>query len=241
MRIAVLGAAGGIGRDLITSLLSASHEVIGLDLPASLERHSIEVPVVPIDVKSSESIKEAFLELADLAPNLDGFVNLAGYTHGVMSLEETSEDIFDDTIAGNLRGTFLSTQACLPLMSEGGAIVLVSSGLAQYVRPGHGAYAAAKAGVIAMAKTFAIENAPKLRVNVVAPGPVRTAFLSGGTGRSEEDQPNLVSLEEMARMIPMERVAIPQDVTGPIQFLLEDASGFMTGQVLWVNGGAYMP
>lgn len=241
MRVAVLGAAGGIGRELVNALRSEGHDVFGLDLPASLERHPLEIATLPIDVTSEDSIKQAFDALASLAPELDGFVNLAGYTHGVMRLEETPTNLFDDTVAGNLRGMFLSTKAALPMISEGGSVVLVSSGLAQFIRPGHGAYAAAKAGIIAMAKTFALETAPKLRVNTVAPGPVRTAFLSGGTGRSTKDQPDLVPVDEMAKMIPMQRVATPGDVTGPIQFLLDDASAFMTGQVLWINGGAYMP
>ena len=241
MRVAVLGAAGGIGRALVAALRSDDVDVIGLDLPASLERHPLQIPVVPIDVKSPASIEQAARKLAGLAPELNGFVNLAGYTHGIASLQETPADVFEDTITGNLNGMFSSTRAILPRIAENGSVVLVSSGLAQFVRPGHGAYAAAKAGLIAMAKTFAVECAPRFRVNVVAPGPVKTAFLSGGTGRSQEDQPDLVPLEEMAKMIPMQRVATPQDVTGPIEFLLGDASRFMTGQVLWVNGGAYMP
>jgi NAD(P)-dependent dehydrogenase (short-subunit alcohol dehydrogenase family) len=167
-------------------------------------------------------------------------VNLIGYTHPVAPLSETPAALFDDTVAANLRGVFRTTTTLLPGMADGASIVLVASGLAQFVRPGFGPYAAAKAGVIALAKTFAIETAPRLRVNVVAPGPVRTAFLTGGTGRGGSGNA-LVDVDRMAEAIPMGRIAEPSDVTGPIRFLLGPDSAFMTGQVLWINGGAYMP
>ncbi|MEM6461226.1 MAG: SDR family oxidoreductase [Pseudomonadota bacterium] len=239
--IAVIGACGGIGRALVSSLSTAGHRVVALDLPSSLERHPPDVAAIPIDVLSANSIASATASLAGEADKLDGVVNLAGYTRGVTPLAETDAEAFDDTVAGNLRGIFLSTQALLPRIAKGGSIVLVSSGLAQFIRPGHGAYAASKAGVIALAKTFALESAPSVRVNAVAPGPVQTAFLTGGTGRSDEDRPSIVHPEQFAATVPMGRIAEPQDVVGPIEFLLGPQSGFMTGQVLWVNGGAYMP
>lgn len=240
-RIAVIGAAGGIGRALVSLLVDAGHDVVALDLPASLTRHPMSVPAIPIDVTAPAAIDDAVAALKQQEGGLDGLVNLAGYTLGVTPLAETGLDAFDDTVNGNLRGVFLTTKAFLPLISEGGSVVLVSSGLAQFIRPGHGAYAAAKAGVIALAKTFALETAPRLRVNAVAPGPVQTAFLTGGTGRSNEDGDSLVPVEQMAAAIPMGRIAQPEDVTGPIEFLLGPQSSFMTGQVLWINGGAYMP
>lgn len=240
-RIAVIGAAGGIGRALVQSLAAGGHRVIALDLPASLERHSLDVPSIPIDVLSADAIDTAAATLAGIGGPLDGLVNLAGYTRGVMPLADTGAEAFDDTVAGNLRGMFLSTRALLPLMAPEASVVMVTSGLAQFIRPGHGAYAASKAGVIALAKTFALECAPKIRVNAVAPGPVQTAFLTGGTGRSDENEPSLVKVEQFAAAVPMGRIAQPEDIVGPIEFLLGPQSGFMTGQVLWVNGGAYMP
>lgn len=240
-RIAVIGAAGGIGRAVVQSLVGAGHCVIALDLPASLERHALGVPSIPIDVQSADAIDTAAAELAGMGQPLDGLVNLAGYTHGVMPLADTGTEAFDDTVAGNLRGMFLATKALLPVMAAEASIVMVSSGLAQFIRPGHGAYAASKAGVIALAKTFALECAPKVRVNAVAPGPVQTAFLTGGTGRSDENEPSLVEVEQFAAAVPMGRIAQPEDIVGPIEFLLGPQSSFMTGQVLWVNGGAYMP
>jgi NAD(P)-dependent dehydrogenase (short-subunit alcohol dehydrogenase family) len=238
--IAILGACGGIGRALTASLQEAGVSIVALDLADSLARHPPPVPAIAIDVLSEASIAEAMRELAR-SGKLSGFVNLAGYSRGVITLADTATDAFDDTLAGNLRGAFLACRAALPLMSSPGAMVLVSSGLAHYIRPGHGAYAAAKAGLIALAKTLAVESAPDIRVNVVAPGPVDTAFITGGTGRSDERQRPMIPVEEMAAAIPMRRIARVEDIVGPITFLLGPASAYMTGQVLWVNGGAYMP
>jgi NAD(P)-dependent dehydrogenase (short-subunit alcohol dehydrogenase family) len=240
-RIAVLGGAGGIGRALVKALVDGGDAVVVLDLAASLQRHALDVPSIAVDVLCEASIGAAMNDLSSRFSALDGFVNLAGYNSRIQPLADTSSDYFDDVIAGNLRGAFLSTKAAMPLMAEGGSVVMVASGLAQFVRPGYGSYAAAKAGVVALTKTFAHEWALTARVNAVAPGLVDTAFLRGGTGRSDENGESVVSLEAYRNAIPMKRLAYPDDVVGPIRFLLGNDSAYMTGQVLWVNGGGYMP
>ena len=239
--IAVIGGAGGIGRVLVDRLLADGKDVIVLDLPASLDRHDLPCLTVPIDLLDLDTIACAAERVADMADPLSGIVNLAGYTMGVTPLSDLPMDTFDTTIDGNLRGVFASTRAMMAGMADHGSVVTVASGLAQFIRPGHGAYAMAKAGIIAMTKTMALEEAPRLRVNAVAPGPVQTAFLTGGTGRSTEEEASIVDAEQIARLTPLGRIAMPEDVAGPIQFLLGDQSRFMTGQVLWINGGAYMP
>lgn len=239
-RIAILGGAGGIGRATVAALVSDGHHIVVLDLPASLERHRPDVPAIGIDVLSESAIATAAGEL-DRGGALDGFVNLAGYNGSLQPLAETTSDYFDDVIAGNLRGAFLATKAILPLMADGGSVVMVASGLARFTRPGYGAYAAAKAGVIALANTLALENAPRLRVNTVAPGLVDTAFLRGGTGRSDESADSVVDFTPYRNAIPLRRLADPADIVGPIRFLLGRDSAYMTGQTLWINGGAYMP
>ena len=109
--------------------------------------------------------------------------------------------------------------------------------------PGYGPYGASKAGLIALTKSIAMEEAPLVRANAVAPGAVRTAFLEGGTGREGRAKGGGTRLDVAAyvRGVPMGRIAEAEDVVGPILFLLSGASGYMTGQVLWVNGGALTP
>jgi NAD(P)-dependent dehydrogenase (short-subunit alcohol dehydrogenase family) len=120
-------------------------------------------------------------------------------------------------------------------------MVLMVSGLASHTRPGYGPYAACKAAMVSMTKTLALEAAPAIRVNAVGPGAVDTAFLRGGTGRSDEDQAPRLDVDAYAAMIPLKRIAVAGDVVGPTLFLLGPDSAYMTGQVLWVNGGAFMP
>jgi 3-oxoacyl-[acyl-carrier protein] reductase len=106
---------------------------------------------------------------------------------------------------------------------------------------GYGPYAVAKGGMNTLVRALARENAPWLRVNAVAPGYVDTAFSRGGTGRSNESQPSKMNVDAYVGTVPLARVAEPADIAGPILFLLGPASRFMTGQIVHVNGGAYLP
>lgn len=237
--LAVLGACGGIGRALVARALTEGWRVTALDLPASLAAHPTPKSVLshPIDIADSVSVQTAFAQLEPL----DGFVNLAGFMSPVGPLEETTPETFDEVIAGNLRGAFLAANAAVPLLRErAGTLVNVASGLGAHARPGFGPYAAAKAGMISLTKTLALEAAPQIRVNAVGPSAVDTAFLRGGEGR-RQTQSAPIPLDAMAAATPLGRIATPNDVVGPILFLLGPDAGFMTGQVLWINGGAYMP
>lgn len=242
-RIAVLGGAGGIGRALVSRLVAEGDMVAVLDLPASLQRHPVAkgVAAMPVDLARDAALAAGFAQLADWSRALDGFVNLAGFASPRRPLTETPPDDLDAVLATNLRGAVLAARAVLPLMGQGGSVVHVASGLAQNVRPGFGPYAMAKAGMIALTKTLALEAAPRVRVNAVCPGAVDTAFLRGGTGRSDEAGVMDLDLDAYVRAIPLARLAGPGDVTGPVRFLLGPDSAYMTGQCLWINGGAYMP
>ncbi len=158
-------------------------------------------------------------------------------------MSETSTAEFDVTTKGNLRTTSLTCKAAMSLLEKGNApsLVNIASGLAVYIRLHYGGYAAAKAGMIALTKTLAVEHAPRVRVNAIAPGPVDMAFLRGGTGRSDESRPPYMDIEAYNAAIPMQRIATTDDIVGPAMSLLGPQSGYMTGQTLWVNDGAYMP
>lgn len=238
-RLTILGAAGGLGRALTRRAIDDGWEVIALDLAVSLAAHPPPTGIrcIALDLRDPESVKTAFGQ----AGPIDGFVNLAGFMSPIRPLSDVPVHDFDDVINGNLRGAFLAANAALRNFgANGGAMVNVASGLAQYTRPGFGPYAAAKAGMISLTKTLALEAAPKVRVNAVAPSAVDTAFLSGGTGRDPAEKAP-IDLEAMAAAMPLKRVATPDDVSGPILFLLSRDAAYMTGQVLWVNGGSYMP
>jgi 3-oxoacyl-[acyl-carrier protein] reductase len=221
-------------------------KVAVLDLPASLERHPPhEVAlIVPLDVVDEASVISAFGQVEHAFEGLDGLVNLAGFTLPRTPVAETTQSAWSTVLAANLEGTFLTCRAALPLLHRGtdAAIVNTSSGLALKPTPGYGPYSAAKAGVLALTRLLAQENAPQVRVNAVAPSAVDTAFLRGGTGRGgDAEVAARLDLEAYVRTIPLGRIAVPQDVIGPILFLLGPAAAYVTGQTLHVNGGLLMP
>jgi len=238
--LVLVGGAGGIGRSLAKRAADDGWDVIVMDLKKSLERYPPEPGIQSkhINLTDEGNVIEAFSDLESLS----GFVNLAGFMHDLSSIEKTTTVEFDEIINLNLRGAFIVSKVVLPLLRvHGGTMVNVVSGLAAHVRPNYGAYAASKAGLINLTKTLALEAAPKVRVNAVAPAAVDTAFLRGGTGRSNEDKPLSLDVEKYIQTTPLARMASPQDIVGPIMFLLGPDSKFMTGQTLWVNGGGYMP
>ena len=240
-RLVLIGGCGGIGRVLRERTVAEGWQVTILDLRASLERYPPPPGVCskPIDLKDDDSIAAAFSDIGAI----DGLVNLAGYMNPPSTFEETSMAEFDDVIMGNLRGALGVSKAALPLLRQGinPSMVHCVSGLAAHVRGGYGPYGVAKAGMVNMTKTLALEAAPEIRVNAVGPAAVDTAFLRGGTGRSHEDKTPHLDIDAYVAMTPLARMATPEDIVGPIVFLLGPDSAFMTGQVLWINGGGYMP
>ncbi len=113
--------------------------------------------------------------------------------------------------------------------------------MAQKPSPGYGSYGVAKAGVIALTKLVAAEEAPLIRANAVAPAAVDTAFLRGGTAHGAPGQEMRLDLDAYLRTVPLARLATPEDVVGPILFLLSPAARYVTGQTLHINGGSLMP
>ncbi|MFK7752322.1 MAG: SDR family NAD(P)-dependent oxidoreductase [Sedimentitalea sp.] len=236
--LAILGGCGGIGRDLVATAAQQGFCPIVFDLPASLARHPLPgVQCLPVDASDPASLNAAVQGM----PPLDGFVNLCGFMSDAAPVTEQDPNVWTSVIDGNLNAAFFAAKAFAPLIKKGGAMVQTGSGLGHFARPGYGPYAVSKAGIAALTRQLALELAPDIRVNCVAPSAVDTAFLRGGTGRSDEDQDINLNLDAYRAAIPLQRIALAEDVTGPILFLLSNAAAYITGQVLHVNGGAFMP
>jgi NAD(P)-dependent dehydrogenase (short-subunit alcohol dehydrogenase family) len=237
--VAVTGGASGIG--LATTLLAArsgARVVAGdvndnalADLSRVAADEGLDVVDVHLDVADPASI-DAFLSSADQAGTLRGVVNAAGIADEAPALE-VSPELWHRHLAVNLTGTFLVCQGAARLMSqrpEGGSIVNVSStaGVIGSARLSH--YAASKAGVIGLSKSFAKEwGQYGIRVNVVSPGAVDTPLYHQQSIKRD----NITQL-------PLSRIGQPADLALAIGYFLTDQSGWVTGQNLNVNGGAFM-
>ena len=253
-RLAVVGGCGGIGRAVTRAALDIGLAVAVLDLEGSIAEAPPPAEAalsVAVDATREDELAAAFERVGEaFGGRLDGLLNLAGFPNRYVEFDALSVAEWDEVVAGNLRSTYLACRTALPLLrhaaDESGtasAIVNTASGLATRPLFGFSPYSASKAGVVALTKTIALERAPQVRANVVAPGPVETAFHHGGTGRTP-DAPNARSRldrETVRRTVPLQRIAEPEDVVGPILFLLGSGARFMTGQVLHVNGGGQMP
>jgi 3-oxoacyl-[acyl-carrier protein] reductase len=247
-RLAIVGGCGGIGTRLVEVALASGLQVVNLDLAVSMQKR----PALPgewqieCDASKSADINQAFAAIDMKWGALDAMVHLAGFTPPPKPTRDTSDESWDEVMNVNTRGAFLSARAALPLLDKGRdpAVVLTSSGLSVSADKGVGPYAAAKAAINAMTRNLAKENAPSIRVNAVAPGPIETAFLSGGAGRGGDVNAKGGWFETgrtaIEATIPQGRVGQPDDVVGPILFLLGQASRYMTGQILYINGGRLM-
>ena len=243
MPLVVLGGCGGIGRSVTSGALAAGHEVVVLDLPRSLEAHPppANVATFAIDAAEADQLAEVASDIGGQYGEIQGFVNTSGFMTEKVPLVETDLRAWDEVVSGNLTSAFLAARFFAPLIRLGGSLVMTGSGLGALPRPDYGPYAVAKAGIAMLTKQLALELAPEVRANCVAPSAVNTAFLHGGTGRSDEQADSLVDKTAIIANTPVGRMAEPQDIAGPILFLLSSAASYITGQVLYVNGGSYMP
>ena len=246
--ILVVGGCGGIGLAVVKASLDINLNVFVMDLENSIQIINLPeaVRALPIDLREEASIESAFDAFDAFNQTLDYVVFASGYTADLLPVAKMKTDILDDVMGGNIRGQVLAARAGLRRMDEGG-IVFLSTAIGQVGAPGYGPYGISKACVNALVRTLAAEVAPRIRVNAVAPGPVDTPFIRGGLGRGvmgANDQgggkASRFDKEAFIARTPMGRLGQPDDMVGPILFLLSDTSRFITGQVLHVNGGAFM-
>jgi 3-oxoacyl-[acyl-carrier protein] reductase len=198
-------------------------------LAAALRSAGHRAIAVQGNVADAADVRRVFeLTEQQLGP-VDVLVNSAGILKTV-PLAETSDALFDETIAINLKGTFNTMREAAKRLKDGGSIINFSSTTLALNLPGYAAYNASKAAVEALTKVFAKElRGRRIRVNAVAPGPVATdLFLNGKTA----DQ-----VAQFAKMAPLERLGEPDDIAGVTAFLAGPDAGWVNGQTLRANGG----
>ena len=151
------------------------------------------------------------------------------------TLEEETPEHLADTFNRNVGGTVFTVQKMLPLLNEGASVVLAGSTAASAGVPSFGAYAASKAAIRSLGRTWAAELVGrKIRVNVVVPGPVETPGLKGLAPQGQHQ----ALLDGEAATVPMGRIGQPDEIASAVLFLASDQSSFMTGAELFVDGGS---
>jgi gluconate 5-dehydrogenase len=237
----VTGGAGGLGRPIALGLAKCGADVVVDDL-ASANPQSVaddiqalgrKAMAVTADVTSAESMKE----MADLVVRefgkIDILVNVAGI-NARFSAEEMPPEEFEKVIRFNIAGTFLPCQAVGKVMIEQKRGKIINMGSVRgSVAPSIGgtAYASSKGGVHQLTRTLAAEWAKYgINVNGIAPALVMTAMTKDFLSKPE-------IYSKMTAEIPLARLGFPEDLIGPIVLLASDESDFMTGQIIYVDGG----
>jgi len=226
----VIGASGGIGRALVGRLAGREWGLVLAGRREDAVRELAEeysCEGVGLDAADFRAVDEAFRA----HEGIDAVVNLAGSIL-LKPAHSTSLDEFNETIDVNLRTAFAVVRAAGRAMrSGGGSVVLMSTCAASVGLANHEAISAAKAGVEGLTRAAAATYAAQgIRVNAVAPGLVRTPLSERITG-------NEASLKASEAMHPLGRIGEPGEVARVIEFLLDSASDWITGQVLGVDGG----
>jgi 3-oxoacyl-[acyl-carrier protein] reductase len=238
----VTGGSRGIGRAVALMLARAGADVAISYRSRAAEAESVAAEVEALgrrtlalggDLADMAAAERMGSEVAKAFGRLDIFVANAGvWPADEVPLGRLSPERWRGTIAANLDAVFFSTRAALGLMGPGGKVVLVSSTAGQRGEAGHADYAATKGALIALTKSLAIEYAPDILVNCVAPGWVDTDMSAPAYGGSEKDR--------IALTIPLRRIPSADEIAGPIVFLCSDLARHITGEVLNVNGGSVL-
>lgn len=236
----VVGAASGIGAAAASGLAAHGARVVCADVrldgaqqaASRITSAGYDAEAVQVDVRDLASVNELIQRVVSTHRALDVLVATPAVNVRKPIVDYTDEE-FDRVIGINLKGSFRLMRACGAVMSkqERGSIIVFSSIRSQVVEPGQGIYAATKAGLVQMARALAAELGPqRVRVNAIAPGVVDTPLT-----RPIKDDAEWYAA--YAAKSALGRWASADEMVGPVVFLASDASSFITGAVLFVDGG----
>ena len=237
----VTGASRGIGRATSLTLCRAGFDVVvaspeaekNEEVAAEIRACNANAMVINLDVRSLDSIKQAFDRVRTELGRVDVLVNNAGITRDGLALRMKSAD-WNAVLEINLTGAFHCIQQVLPGMMRDrwGRIINIASVVGEAGNAGQSNYAASKAGLIGLTKSIAQEMGSRgITVNAVAPGYIETDMTKG---LSQELK------DKMIANIPLRRIGKAEDVAAAVKFLASEDAAYITGCVLDVNGGMYM-
>ena len=236
----ITAGASAIGSSLTRALAGAGYNVAFTHLGQGMQSAALVAELGPqvraweSDASEPAAVVRFHVEAAAWAGEAPRvMVNNAGIQTW-SSLLDLTADRWDAVMATNLRGTFLNTQAAARAMiaaGHGGAVITLGSGCNKHAFPRLVDYTASKGGIEQFTKVAAVELGPhQIRVNCIAPGAI-------ATDRTAAEAPDYAAT--WSAVTPLRRVGTPADLTGPLLFLVSDAAAFVTGQTLWVDGGAF--
>ena len=239
----VTAGPSAIGRSLVTALAGAGHDVAFTHLGQAeaaaalvtsvqaLGRQALAVESNAGDEASVGRFHALAADWAGMAPTV--LVNNAGVQTWSRLVDLSVED-WDRVMTTNLRGTFLNTKAAARAMIAAGvpgSIINLGSGCNKLAFPRLVDYTASKGGIEQFTKVAAVELGPNhIRVNCIAPGAIATERTAAEAGDYSDT---------WAKVTPLRRVGTPEDLTGPMLFLISEAASFVTGQTIWVDGGVF--
>jgi 3-oxoacyl-[acyl-carrier protein] reductase len=246
-RIVVTGAASGLGLASAERFLAEGARVVLVDLDegrltAAVEPLGEQASGRVCDVTDERAVAALVAGVARELGGIDCYYNNAGIAHAVTPLAEFSLETWNRTFAVNTTAIFLAARAVAPIMqaqADGGVILITSSISGRRPRPGLTAYTASKGAAITLTGALAVELAPKVRVNGIAPLAVNTPMLSkfgfGAHGETEE-----ATHERLAAAVPLKRLTRPDDVAAAATYLASDEACGITGVTLNVDSGRHL-
>ncbi len=239
--VLVTGGARGIGKAIAENFAKRGARLVIADISLSsadetakeIAASGVRTLALGLDVSKSGDVTAAFEQIMKEFGRIDVVINNAGITRDGLILRMKEED-WDAVININLKGVFLCSKEAVKLMVKQryGRIVNIASVVAFMGNPGQANYSASKAGIVGLTKTIAKEYASRgVTVNAVAPGFIATAMTDA--------LPDNIK-QEMLKSIPVGAFGSVDDVANAVAFLASPANGYITGQVIHVNGGMYM-
>lgn len=238
--LVITGGSAGIGEATVNKFVAQGYDVFNLDIqpPASSPPNT---HFIPCNVAVVSEIEQAMAHVLTKTDTIDVVVSNAGKFLSA-TIEETSEADFNELIAVNLKGTFFLLKAVLPVMKQqlSGSIVLIASDQS-FVGKSHSAiYGATKGALAQLTKSTAIDYAEfRIRVNAVCPGTIDTPLYRNAIERfhAKSGVPLAHIEASEARMQPLNRIGLPDEVAALIYFLGSDAAAFITGGLYPIDGG----